>query len=150
MVRPNGSDPRTPEAYQSPGRPPDVLNRERRALNDGVELPDILVGAAEEVDLDLVVRLNDQHLARAGHRKVVFADRNVELLGLRQNLLLDLLCALDGPESRFLGHEVFEVRSRDFDRNDLDQRVTDEHDDGEPDHAPDAPLPALPAPVPHR
>src|SRR6476619_3837296 len=111
------------------------LNRERGSRHHGIELPDVLVRTAEELDRDRVVRLDRDGRARARHGDGLLRDRNLELLRPPENFVQDLLLALDRSERGLLLHRVVERRRLDLDRNDFVEDVPDRGEHDQPEQA---------------
>src|ERR1700704_2729116 len=65
------------------------LHQEERALDHGIELPDVLVVAAEKIDGDFVMRLDLDLLPTLGDDEVVLGDGQLEIFRLRQDIPLD-------------------------------------------------------------
>src|SRR6266508_4005068 len=122
-------------------RGPEASDEEGRARDDGVELPDVLVGAAEEVDGD--------GLPASFDLQVVFVHRDLQFLGAPEDLVLHLLFALDRAERCLFLHHVVELRRADLDRNDLPEDVADESQYDQPHQAPEVALAPDPASPPH-
>src|SRR5262249_30697370 len=83
-----------------------------------VFLPDVLLPTVEEPDGDLVVGFDGDGFADLPDHEVFFGHRDVELLGLRQDLFLELLDGPDRCERGLLLHEVVEGRGGDLDGDD--------------------------------